>query len=447
MNARAAMRLPLETLYAYPPGGTVALSEASERVSKHLAHWASDGRRAAGRTAIYVHVPFCLHFCHFCGFVKERYSTPAAEAYVDALITEIGLTSRLFAQPPQIDALYFGGGTASTLALAQVARILAAIRSAFSVAEDVEATFEGECLSLSRPDYVEGLRALGFRRLSYGLQITDTDARRALNLKPTLASLARLTERARALFDDVCVDYIYAWPSLTPEAQRADLEEGIRLLEPTSFEAFRFESLDASPALIDALRRSGPVAVGYEDYRSSYEVCVSALAQAGYQRASYTVFRRGDPQQVSDLRYYGAYYGFDGANVIGFGIGAQSFFAGLMWGTGRVAEDYVRTLAAGEPPWQSAAPYDPARKELITWPRRGRIARKRVAAAADAPYEDRLATRIEEGLIVERGTDYVLTEDGWPAVPVLIQDFLPDGERNACETVSRERARARGLST
>jgi len=441
------MQLPLETLYAYPQGGTVALSEAPGRVQAHLARRACGDHRAAGPVAIYIHIPFCLHFCHFCGFVKEGYSAPAAEAYVDALIAEIAMTSRLFAQPPPIDAIYFGGGTASTLVIGQVARILAAVHAAFPVSKDAEATFEGECLSLSRPDYVEGLRALGFQRLSYGLQIVHAEARKALNLKPSLESMARLSERACALFDDVCIDYMYAWPGLTPEAQRADLEEGVRLLSPTSFEAFRFESLDASPALINALRSAGPVTVSYDDYRRSYEACAEALAIAGYHRASYTVFRRGDPKRVADLRYYGAYYGFDGAHVLGFGIGAQSFFAGLMWGTGRVAENYVRTLAAGEPPWQSAAPYNPARKELITWPRRGRIARARVAAAADPPYMARLAARIEQGLIAEQGDDYVLTGDGWPAVPVLLQDFLPDGERGACETVSQERARARGLAS
>lgn len=436
------MRLPLETLYAYPPSGTLALAEAPDHVRAHLARGDGTGTR---RTALYVHIPFCLHFCHFCGFVKERYRAPEAEAYVDALIAEIRTTATLVVDPPTVEAIYFGGGTASTLGLDQVSRILAAARDAFPLAPDAELSFEGECLSLSRPDYVEGLQELGFGRLSYGLQIVHPEARRALNLKPSLDSLARLTDRARALFADVCVDYIYAWPGLTPPAQRADLEEGVRSLAPSSFELFRFESLDASPALTAALSGEGPVTVDYRDYRDAYGTCVAALVEAGYARASYTVFRRRGAHPPADLRYYGAYYGWDGANVLGFGIGAQSFFAGLMWGTGRSADDYVRTLASGAPPWQSAAPYDPARKELITWPRRGRIPRARVDAAADPAYAARLATWIDEGAIALHGDDYVLTDAGWPAVPVLLQSFLPEGERLACEAVSRERARLRGL--
>ena len=77
---------------------------------------------------LYVHIPFCSSRCSYCDFATGLYQSELAERYVAALIEEIR-TSRY--SGANVDTVYFGGGTPSLLAPAQLDRILADIVRAF----------------------------------------------------------------------------------------------------------------------------------------------------------------------------------------------------------------------------------------------------------------------------------------------------------------------------
>jgi oxygen-independent coproporphyrinogen-3 oxidase len=64
---------------------------------------------------LYVHLPFCRAHCAYCPFVVST-DDAMQDAYVDALVSEI--TTR--AAGEQIDTIFFGGGTPSHTAPAQL---------------------------------------------------------------------------------------------------------------------------------------------------------------------------------------------------------------------------------------------------------------------------------------------------------------------------------------
>src|SRR6266478_335376 len=92
---------------------------------------------------IYIHIPFCRSRCSYCDFATGMYQSELAERYVKALVKEIATWQEIEIEAGAIvDTIYFGGGTPSLLAPAQVEAILQAVQSRFVVADNAEVTLE-----------------------------------------------------------------------------------------------------------------------------------------------------------------------------------------------------------------------------------------------------------------------------------------------------------------
>ncbi|MDX8407926.1 MAG: hypothetical protein R8L58_06030, partial [Mariprofundaceae bacterium] len=63
---------------------------------------------------LYVHIPFCIHKCHYCDFNSHERPAPDWQGYGNSLIAELthwaGTTP--FKDRP-IGSIFFGGGTPS----------------------------------------------------------------------------------------------------------------------------------------------------------------------------------------------------------------------------------------------------------------------------------------------------------------------------------------------
>src|SRR6185436_16311062 len=90
---------------------------------------------------VYIHIPFCRSRCSYCDFATGMYESALAERYVAALISEIE-SWREVELPAAVDTVYFGGGTPSLLAPAQIESILTAVESRFEIIEGAEITLE-----------------------------------------------------------------------------------------------------------------------------------------------------------------------------------------------------------------------------------------------------------------------------------------------------------------
>src|SRR5262252_9223963 len=131
---------------------------------------------------VYLHIPFCRARCSYCDFATGMYESGAAENYVRALCRETR-EWREIDQPLPVDTIYFGGGTPSLLAPAQLEAILDTVRQRFEIVDDSEITIEINPASivtnqspaideLSR-EKLRSFRALGINRASFGAQTFD----------------------------------------------------------------------------------------------------------------------------------------------------------------------------------------------------------------------------------------------------------------------------------
>src|ERR1041384_2552404 len=114
---------------------------------------------------LYVHIPFCSAICTYCNFNRGLYDAALKEQYVAALQREIAAT----ADGAPADTIFFGGGTPSLLEPSEIGGIIGALRGAFAVAPDAEVTLEANPETVTAKS-LEGFRAAGVNRLSYGVQ-------------------------------------------------------------------------------------------------------------------------------------------------------------------------------------------------------------------------------------------------------------------------------------
>ena len=97
---------------------------------------------------IYVHVPFCLTRCGYCDFNAYAGLDHLAPRYVRALLAEAGLAAPAWADD-EVVSIFFGGGTPTTLDVADLKGVLTHVRDRFTVRDDAEVSIE------ANPDTVD----------------------------------------------------------------------------------------------------------------------------------------------------------------------------------------------------------------------------------------------------------------------------------------------------
>src|SRR5256714_2011601 len=86
---------------------------------------------------VYIHIPFCRSRCSYCDFATGMYESAIGDRYVRALTKEIFRWKEV-ENTENIDTIYFGGGTPSLLATAQIQDILKAIGDRFELIDGAE---------------------------------------------------------------------------------------------------------------------------------------------------------------------------------------------------------------------------------------------------------------------------------------------------------------------
>src|SRR5437762_1562295 len=164
------------------------------------------------RAGVYIHIPFCRARCSYCDFATGTYEGALAERYVRAVAREVEAFDEARAD---VDTIYFGGGTPSLLAPAQLSRVLDAVRSRFRVGSDAEVTLEMNPGTVT-PEALRAFRAAGVNRASFGAQTFDERELKRLGRTHTADDTRRTLDTLRdAGFTNISFDLIAGLPEQT----------------------------------------------------------------------------------------------------------------------------------------------------------------------------------------------------------------------------------------
>jgi len=175
---------------------------------------------------IYIHIPFCHGHCLFCGFFQNIYKPDTARRYVDILLKEMTATADQpfvkYGRPFQ--AVYFGGGTPTSLSAPDIDRLVIGIKTLFPLANDCELTFEGRFHNFDR-DKIDVALEAGINRFSLGVQTFDSQIRKSIGRRDSgeklIETLIRLRDIGKAV---ITIDLIYGRPGQTLEIWQKDIE-------------------------------------------------------------------------------------------------------------------------------------------------------------------------------------------------------------------------------
>ena len=379
--------------------------------------------RSAG-FGLYVHWPFCLSKCPYCDFNSHVAKGPVAHArYARALVAEMQ-AARALTGPRRLDTVFFGGGTPSLMAPETVGAALDAARRLWGLAPGAEVTLEANPTSVEAARFA-AFRAAGVNRVSMGVQALDDAALKALGRTHSAAEARAAFDVARAAFERVSFDLIYARPGQGPRDWARELREALAMavdhlsLYQLTIEAgTRFAELHARGRLA-----TPPEAVSAEMWEVTQDVC------AGAGLPAYEISNHARPGAES--RHNLVYWRY--GDYAGVGPGAHGRITredGARLAT--VAErDPAAWLAgveargrafAGEP----VAPEDQAVEYLMMALRLAEGADLgRFARLGGAPLDPaRIAPLEAEGLVAREGRRLAATARGRPLLDAVLRALL-----------------------
>ncbi|RRH87337.1 oxygen-independent coproporphyrinogen III oxidase [Variovorax beijingensis] len=174
-------------------------------------------RRDAGASApplsLYVHIPFCESLCYYCACNKvvTRHRERATQ-YLAYLARETRLQAAQLGRRAAVSQLHLGGGTPTFLSDAQLGELLAMLRESFDFIPGGEWSIEIDPRTVDATR-LANLAALGFNRLSLGVQDFDPEVQKAVHRIQPAHQVFGLMADARALgFKSINIDLIYGLP-------------------------------------------------------------------------------------------------------------------------------------------------------------------------------------------------------------------------------------------
>lgn len=346
---------PRYTSYPTAPEWTGDIGEATFR--EHVR--ASCAQRPGAPLSLYFHIPFCEQRCTFCAC--NVIPTPRRDAvtgpYLDALGREMAIVAGELAAgggaERPVTQLHIGGGTPTYLAPPDFEWLMARARSHFVIAEGAELSVEIDpCVTTG--EHMQTLRALGFNRVSFGVQDFHGPTQRAIGRIQSVEETAQLTAAARRLgFDSVNFDLVYGLPLQTPETFSRTLDE-VLAIRPDRVALYNFAFLPQRQA-----NQRGIDAAALPSGATKFAIFVTAFERfldAGYEHIGMDHFALpADPLAVARRagtiqRNFMGYTTMAGADLLGFGVSSISATEHLYAQNTKRLSTQREALARGELP-------------------------------------------------------------------------------------------------
>jgi oxygen-independent coproporphyrinogen-3 oxidase len=222
--------LALKENYQLSQEKIVKLLEITQLQRKYLL----SPNQAKKTVSIYISIPFCPTRCSYCSFpaFSARDGSQEITKYLEVLIQEIkGVGQALKRKHINIQTIYVGGGTPTTLNIEQLNLLLASIKENLLQEKSIEFTFEA-----GRPDTIDEeklllLKRYDVNRISINPQSMCQETLKRIGRMHTPEDIIEKFMLARKIGFDINMDLIIGLPGEVLEDVKYSLEE-IGKLEP-----------------------------------------------------------------------------------------------------------------------------------------------------------------------------------------------------------------------
>ncbi|GAB4127517.1 MAG: oxygen-independent coproporphyrinogen III oxidase [Raineya sp.] len=314
--------------------------------------WIHSLQSKAGKAvSLYIHLPFCEQLCTYCGCNKRITKNHSVELpYIHTLLKEWQMYLDVLQVKPTLQEIHLGGGTPTFFSAENLSFLIQSILQTAELAPQAELSVE------VHPNYtttkqLEILFALGFRRLSVGIQDFDEKVQFVINRLQSFEQTKKIFDIARQIgYTSINADIIYGLPLQTATSIKRTIEL-VKILAPERIAFYSYAHVPwKSPSQRRYTEKDLPHA---EAKRQLYELGRALLKEAGYKDIGLDHFAL--PQdalfrasQTGTLhRNFMGYTTQKSALLIGLGASAISDTGRAFIQNSKEIESYQEQIAAG----------------------------------------------------------------------------------------------------
>lgn len=263
--------------------------------------------------AVYIHWPYCLKKCPYCDFNSHVATSVDHAQWRNLYRAEINHYQSLLGKR-RVTSVFFGGGTPSLMEVETVHDILQILSEGWDIDPSCEITLEANPTSIEA-DKFKSFQQAGVNRASVGIQSLRDDVLQFLGREHNANEALKALDIAKACFDRVSFDLIYALPDQTMDDWRDDLTQAIQLAKGhLSLYQLTIEPNTRFQALYDRglLRELDP-----DQAADMYEMTADMMGQAhmpAYEISNYATQRQESRHNLTYWRY---------EDYVGIGPGAH----------------------------------------------------------------------------------------------------------------------------
>lgn len=268
------------------------------------------------KKGLYIHIPFCVRRCRYCDFLSFENKYSEAAGYFKRLQEEAKTYNRY-----NVDTIYFGGGTPSSVDSKLVCDFLQFIRSYFNVEPDAEITIEVNPDSVTE-DKLKDYKKSGINRISMGAQSFCDEELKALGRLHNSDAIKEKYELIRHTgFDNVSLDLMFALPG--QDGEKLDFSiDSILKLSPEHISCYGLKIEEGTPLYIDA--EKGIITPVDDDYFADlYEHMCKKITDAGFVQYEISNFCKPGKHSRHNSKYWLC------NEYIGLGAGASTYIDGV----------------------------------------------------------------------------------------------------------------------
>ncbi len=388
----------------------------------HVKQRAPDWQQAG--FGLYVHWPFCQAKCPYCDFNSHVSARIDQRAWARAYLSEI---DRLAAEtgPLVLHSIFFGGGTPSLMDPETVAAVIARARHHWPAGNDLEVTLEANPTSVEA-DRFHAYAQAGVTRVSLGVQALDDAALTKLGRLHSAVEARAAFDVARATFNRVSFDLIYARQDQTLADWAAELHEALAM----TVDHLSLYQLTIEPGTAFGARHAKgglcglpPDDTAADMYMLTQDIC------ATYGLPGYEISNHARPG--SESRHNLIYW--RGGDYAGIGPGAHGRLTlnGTRYATRTPLApaawlDQVTRAGHGEAPRDMVPPEEQAIEYAMMALRLHEgMDLSRFTGLNGAPLPDaRMAQLVEDGFVTRTESRLAVTPQGQPVLNAVLRALL-----------------------
>jgi oxygen-independent coproporphyrinogen-3 oxidase len=292
---------------------------------------------------LYVHIPFCARICPYCAFYKDLLDRSQTSRFCEAILSDLALLRTRFAILPE--TIYFGGGTPTALATAQLEFLLKGFRGWLDFSAVKEWTIEANPGSVSARKAAL-LRNLGVTRISLGVQSWNDDLLKLLGREHNARQAEESFRLLRAAgFSNINVDLMFGLPGQTIEQWKRTLDKTIAL-QPDHISAYCLTYEEDTEFFLRHAR--GEFRQDVDSDAEFFELAMSTLENAGYEHYEISNYAQPGFSSVHNRAYW------LGKDYLGIGPSAVSTIGMQRWQNVCDYRAYIDRVFAGHSPSASS---------------------------------------------------------------------------------------------